>query len=531
MSESSRPAPGSRVELEPVTCWPLILAAVSFVTLGLLAVGGLAAWSALFPPVKPAVAQVATTPETPAPARTLSSEKRVDLPPPPVAARQDERIVKRHREVVRQYHPLPAVRQPAAASGAERPHVAPSRPTQEVVPSFKKLRVRTESELLRQLWEGSVEVSIVTKKEDRKKLVEEAKNAASSRLTKFIEELIEKRSDLRGLPLQDEKSCRLSTEHAITLRQVSAETRRAQGLLARLLESGRARPSDREPSPDLGVTGVAEMCKCLNGLSERYGKRKSLARPLEQMYQTETLPVREVLIGKLAEIKGKEATEALARRAVFDLASHVRDAAVKALQERSRDEARPIFLAALEHPWAPAAEHAAWALAALKDHKAADSIAALLKKPDPCAPFREGKKWYVREVARVNHLSNCLLCHPPSQDSKDLVVAPIPVPGEPLPVVYYSGVRKGIDAVRAEVVYFRQDFSAMHAVAKPDRWPGVQRFDYLVRKREVTDGEAGKLLDSLKDKLAFPTSPRYRALCYARDALRAGKIDAAKKSP
>ena len=48
----------SRVELEPVTCWPLIIGAVGVVSLGVFGVTGFAAWSALFPPPKPVVAVV-----------------------------------------------------------------------------------------------------------------------------------------------------------------------------------------------------------------------------------------------------------------------------------------------------------------------------------------------------------------------------------------------------------------------------------------------------------------------------------------
>ena len=72
---SHPPAPPSPMELEPVTCWPLIFGAVGFVCLGLLTVTGLAAWSALFPPPKPAAVVEAPTPE-PAPQHTQS----IDLP-------------------------------------------------------------------------------------------------------------------------------------------------------------------------------------------------------------------------------------------------------------------------------------------------------------------------------------------------------------------------------------------------------------------------------------------------------------------
>src|SRR5262249_51471202 len=96
-------------------------------------------------------------------------------------------------------------------------------------------------------------------------------------------------------------------------------------------------------------------------------------------------------------------------------------------------------------------------------------------------------KWVVREVVRVNHLRNCLLCHAPSTDRRDPLRGVVPTPGEPLPQVYYSS-RKG-DFVRADVTYLRQDFSVTECVAKPGKWPQWQRFDYLVRTRELTADE------------------------------------------
>src|SRR5262249_39116645 len=134
-------------------------------------------------------------------------------------------------------------------------------------------------------------------------------------------------------------------------------------------------------------------------------------RPLEQMLQCETPLVRRDLVKVLSLIKGKEATQAIARRAVFDPCRLVRETAVEALQKRDAGEAREVFLSALRHPWAPAADHAALALVALEDVEAVPDLRKLREQPDPCAPFedRDGT-WKTRELVRVNHLRNCLLC-------------------------------------------------------------------------------------------------------------------------
>src|SRR5262249_45651817 len=155
-------------------------------------------------------------------------------------------------------------------------------------------------------------------------------------------------------------------------------------------------------------------------------------------------------------------------------------------KKRDLDEARPVFLAALRHPWAPVADHAALALVALEDFYAVPQLSELLEQPDPTAPCEDdNRKWVQKELVRGNHLRNCPLCHAPSTAVRDSVRGPVPTPGEPLPVVYYGSSRSRLPMVRADIVYFRQDFSAMHPVAKPDKWPEVQRFDYLVRTREL----------------------------------------------
>jgi hypothetical protein len=254
---------------------------------------------------------------------------------------------------------------------------------------------------------------------------------------------------------------------------------------------------------------------------------------MEQMIQTENRELRRALISLLIAIKGKEATEAIARRAVFDLSPEVRGVAIKALANRSRDEARSVFLDALRHPWAPAADHAAVALSELNDQKAFDSVRELVDQPDPKEPFMEGKTWYVREVVRVNHLRNCLLCHAVSLDIKDSVRAPVPTSGRALPRVYYAS-RGGssLDSIRADIVYFRQDFSVMHKVAKHGEWPARQRFDYLVRKRELTPKEIDKLIAAGgKEKLdARASSPQREAMLYTLYQLAFAKREWARDS-
>ena len=71
-------------------------------------------------------------------------------------------------------------------------------------------------------------------------------------------------------------------------------------------------------------------------------------------------------------------------------------------------------------------------------------------------------------------------------------VGPVPSPDEPLPPsrsAAYYGPREGITLVRADITYLRQDFSMQQAVEQPGAWSDVQRFDFLVRTRALTDKE------------------------------------------
>jgi hypothetical protein len=64
-----------------------------------------------------------------------------------------------------------------------------------------------------------------------------------------------------------------------------------------------------------------------------------------------------------------------------------------------------------------------------------------------------------------------------------------------MPPLYYAE-RSGL-FVRADITFIRQDFSVVQPVANPVKWPGQQRFDYLIRTRNATPTEV-KLLKGLE---------------------------------
>jgi hypothetical protein len=209
---------------------------------------------------------------------------------------------------------------------------------------------------------------------------------------------------------------------------------------------------------------------------------------LMQTLSVENTPLRLLLVEILDGIPGRDATTALARLALFDLSAQVRGAAVAALKKRPRDDGRPTLLAGLSYPWAPAADHAAEALVALDDQEAVPFLRALaspVAASEPAVVSERTPARWSQEVVRIPHLTNCLLCHPPSFSPRDLARGAVPSPG-----TVSAGYNQGDVFVRADITFLRQDFSVMQPVAQPDGSLEYQRLDFLVRTRPGSSAEA-----------------------------------------
>src|SRR5262249_24190217 len=84
-------------------------------------------------------------------------------------------------------------------------------------------------------------------------------------------------------------------------------------------------------------------------------------------------------------------------------------------------------------------------------------------------------------------------------DSPDrLTQAQVPVPGQPLPTPSqgYEGSHPDL-LVRIDVTYLRQDFSLLQRVQNAEPWPELQRFDFLVRTRTLSEQQAAKFAEKL----------------------------------
>jgi sugar lactone lactonase YvrE len=283
-------------------------------------------------------------------------------------------------------------------------------------------------------------------------------------------------------------ACHISPAAAENLEGGSLALR---GHMSQVIPSAAAGPAFAgDPRPDAGKLHAA-----LNADEGRHNKwlRAEAVPALQQLLMAENEAIRDVLVDQLARIAGKKASVALAQRALFDLHPEVRKAALVALNMRPAEEYRQTLLDGFRYPWQAAVDHAAEAVIALGMQEAVPALLALLDQPDPGEPYtRPGREGHlVREVVRVNHLRNCLMCHQASLDVNDKVRGRVPATDQPLPPPFsrqYYADHSGT-FVRADITYLQQDFSVPMEVKNPGPWPAVQRYDFLVRERPATVGE------------------------------------------
>jgi hypothetical protein len=334
--------------------------------------------------------------------------------------------------------------------------------------AFKRLDNRCEEDLRKEL----VEVPIFEKNQipqaTRRLLAAAPRDKAHSSETK---------PDFAGLPMRMGVHCQSGKEPAENLQVLSTKLHAV--LTAAIV------PNANDPRPNVEVLRKSLLEDSGSG---KPGWLQPEAIPaLVQILMAENKPVRLLLVELLARIPSREAGVALAQRAVFDLSSDVREAAIRALKDRPREQFRDTLLEGFRFPWAAANEHAAEALAALDAKETASALVKLLDQPAPTAPTPIGsdRKLHVREMVRINHLSSCTFCHPRSLVATDLVRGQVPDPNQRVSPGAYQTERP-LSFVRADITYLRQDFSVIQPVANPGPWPAFQRFDYVIRTRPAT---------------------------------------------
>jgi hypothetical protein len=310
----------------------------------------------------------------------------------------------------------------------------------------------------------------------------------------FIMQLKKDRADLAGLPFLMGKDCTLEKGDAKALAEASVSVRFA---LDGRRSAARAnkRPSSSTPE-DFGM--AYEFAGAFTVPTE-------YVPAAHQILSASPKDFRFVLAVRLKEVKGPKATSSLVKLALFDLDAKVRREATKALEDRPKAEYLDEVAKAFRYPWAPIARHASEAAASLKLKELIPDLVATFNEPDPTEPFMvksdDGKqKKMIRELVRINHHRNCMLCHAPLGDAKvtrDIPLGPAVSMQNELPpissAVYYSE-RGGAILVRADITYLRQDFSVVQEVNNPGKWPVMQRFDYFLRTREFGENETFEAL-------------------------------------
>jgi hypothetical protein len=285
-----------------------------------------------------------------------------------------------------------------------------------------------------------------------------------------------------------------------------------------------------ETSPQVFWDQYRSACLQEDGQDTRHDRAHcenvTLARiaALMQVLAPEPPAMRVGLVQYLSAVAHPEATRALARLAVFTPEAEVRRAALDALKVRRERDYTDILLAAFHYPWPAVARHAGEAVVKLERSDLVPQLVALLEERDPREPVLkhtgDRKVPVVRELVRINHHQSCVVCHAPgntSNVSPEAVTAPVPHPSQPLssPSGGYGNNTIPEVLVRVDVTYLRQDFSVRQAVADANPWPEMQRFDFLVRTREVTEDEARAYRQKLhKDEPGFVT-PYQRAVLAA----------------
>jgi hypothetical protein len=348
----------------------------------------------------------------------------------------------------------------------------------------------------------------------------------------FVEALRSARLDLSGLPFTMGDACRIAGERrkefakaAKIVREdpwtfyrvrcvpenILSEGQRQTARAARM-EEGRLSQEQRET---VTAARIAALMQVLH--PHRPDKHwEQFSYPSSDAYLD--------LIEYLTTIEQSDATQALARLAIFSTEQEVQQAALTALTVRPAHDYTEILVQGLNYPWPAVAISAAEAIAKLGRNDLIPQLDALLVGPDPRAPVMKEVNHkrvpVVRELVRLNHNSNCLLCHSPGDSLRDPLTAPIPVPGERLSSGNYirrsSPPSPGLPdiLVRADVTYLRQDFSVLLPVANAAPWPQVQRFDFLVRTRVLTEDEAKEYREKLTPGASDKSSP-YRSAALA----------------
>ena len=352
----------------------------------------------------------------------------------------------------------------------------------------------------------------------------------------FLLALIEQRGDLRGLPILMGEECRTREEQARTFRELAEIVNRALAQCKGNANNTLSTPSHFTRDDQLWATMAN-----VNAAAQRGGLKNSglaitstnkdhvsvaMVAALMQILMPEAEQYRLGLAKFLGTVPHPDATRALARLAIFSSEDDVRAAAIEGLKPRREKDYTEILLQGFTYPLPAVAKRAAEAVVKLERKDLFETLVQVLESPDPRLPVtkkREGKEVnVVRELVKVNHHRNCVLCHAPGNTEslpEGVLTVAVPLPNEPLPKPSQGGYGTMPPSpdivVRLDMTYLRQDFSQMMRVATPEPWPEMQRFDFLVRTRTLTPAEVQAYEACCAEDEPGQLSPYRRAALFA----------------
>jgi hypothetical protein len=371
----------------------------------------------------------------------------------------------------------------------------------------------------------------------------QARHLDRRKIEGFLDAVMENRPDLRGLPFLRVGACRMSAEMqsffpaeaaAIrgssntdlldgTIRLRSGDLAREEILQLALIQ-GKARGSGPQ-NPPFATPASPGTPGSLGKIPDNWSVKSEanlLARVRADM-QILCLDNRMTLVSELQAIPHPETTACLAKMALFSPEASVRKAADLALSVRRERDYDAMLLAGFRYPLPTIAEHAAEAVINLKRFDLLPRIVDLLDQPDPREPVAptENRPATARELVKINHHRNCMLCHAPHPANPNERVADVPPtnllakvpnPRDPLNSSSPYESQAPIDlAIRIDVTYLRQDFSLLLPVVNSDPWPEMQRFDFLVNTRTLTAEEWAAFQGEVKNRPRGYIAPHHRA--------------------
>lgn len=343
----------------------------------------------------------------------------------------------------------------------------------------------------------------------------------------FMTALLENRSDLAGLPFAMGDDCRKSGEQAKQFTLAVAIVRQAlpaatsPAVVGLVPTAGSQSQAGAQTFWPLYTTLCDQQDAARSKSDKPLAGHVTVARiaALMQMLAAESSEIRLGLVKYLTAVPHPEATRALARLAIFSSEDDVRLAAVDALKVRREKDYTDVLVSGLRYPWPAVAKRSADAIALLERADLIPELVKLLEDEDPRLPRTKRMGWsevpVVREMVKLNHNRNCVMCHAPAASgvvTASAITVEVAVPGQPLPTPA-EGYRQSTPElmIRVDVTYLRPDFSVVLAVGDAHPWPEGQRFDFLVRERQLTAEEAATYREKLTPKGAGVLSPYHKA--------------------